>query len=310
MTGCPRTTPDERADQHERAERVVPAPGHQGEQPRRGSPPSSRPSQMPDAAAPPSPASPGPARAPRRAGRRRSPARAGRRTRARRTCRRRPASRARSAPGRARSPVAGQPGDQDRDDGHGVRRRDQPGGQQPGPPVDDRQRDADGHQRQHHEQRPAPAEHQPDRGRADAEASAALPGAARAGPRCRRTAPWAPPARPRRGSARRPRLARARSGSSGSGSGTEAISRGTRAPRDQPQHAGRRRGDGVEVGHRADLAASASSAARRIAPAGTSYRPVIATTWLTAWATSRSRPLSTVRPDRSAAAASGVGHGS
>ena len=101
---------------------------------------------------------------------------------------------------------------------------------------------------------------------------------------------------------------------SGSGSRVRLGHRGDQprhqGSRDQPQHARGHRGDGIEVGHGADLEARASSAARRIAPAGASYRPVMATTWFRACATSRSRPLNTVRPDRSAAAASGVGHGS
>ena len=67
--------------------------------------------------------------------------------------------------------------------------------------------------------------------------------------------------------------------------------------RDQPRDTGGDRRHGVEVGHRRrPRGQGSSSAARRIAPAGTSCRPVIATTWLTACATSRSRPLSTVRP--------------
>ena len=84
---------------------------------------------------------------------------------------------------------------------------------------------------------------------------------------------------------------------SGSSARLRLLGLGLGDPRDQPRHQqaagqpdhpGHRGGDRVEVGHR--RASSASSAARRIAPTGTSKRPVIAATWLTAWATQQVEP--------------------
>ena len=159
------------------------------------------------------------------------------------------------------------PAQQDRDDGQAQRRPHQAEGQQAGPPVDDGQRHRDRHQRQHDEQGPRPAQGQPEQAGATPLRPPPPSARARAAPRCRRTPPSAPRARWPPVLLRRVRLGL------GLGLGQPADHPGHQRARGQAEDGGHRSGDRVEVGHSPVLDASASSAARRIAPTGTSNRP-------------------------------------
>ena len=127
---------DQRAEQHERAEREVPVRStirSSREQPTATPRPGTR--RRSRRAARPSRGSPAPCRGPRRGGRRRTPCPAGGPPQQPEDAARRPASRAPRGPGRPASCSTRSRRSTSTTD-HEVRRRDQPGGQQPGPVVD------------------------------------------------------------------------------------------------------------------------------------------------------------------------------
>ena len=304
----PHSTPDQRTEQHERPEGVVPAVHDlaAGQHRTEDAAEDQEPGVDPDEQRCPSRASPGRAPARPTAGRRRSPDPAGRRTTARRTARRRPASPARRAPAARVSRVTAQPDEHQREHARrtaGAMRRS---GSSCASPVDQAERDV----------RPArsgthitSAQCQPSAGTDDGPRqrprTAPAPGQARAGPRCRRTvSSGSSGSAPGAGSGLRA-ASRLLAAPARRARGMAAMRRGTNPPPPRPPRRRRSwRSRSSPCRDPSDRGAPGGGV-RRVPPrprrasssTGTSNRPVIARTWSTACHSSSSSPPTSVRPE-------------